>query len=547
MPHPSNARRSIALLVLLAVAVAAVALWVFLQREKEPVLGEKPAPIPAPAHEGLALGKQLYERHCLSCHGETGDGKGPAAVFLYPKPRNFRLAQSRLVTTLNRVPSDEDLLNVVTRGMPGSAMFPFGHLSEADRRALIGHVRELTRAGVEERIRKGLADAGEEVDPAQLATDIDRFTKPGQVIELPARLPAADADSLARGKALYVNQCATCHGDTGKGDGGKEQRDEDGTPTRPRDFTRGIFKGGRDRHQLYARIALGMPGTPMPASPQLKPEEIADMVNFVQSFSGAEAQSKVEHKRATVIAKRAPTSFSAEISEEEWRTAPATPIVVSPLWWREYAEPDLKVQALHDGQTLAIRLSWNDVTRSESTRRPEDFEDMGAVQLFKGQPEPFLGMGAESGKIDIWLWRAGWQRTLAAADNQLDDYPFDTPFYRDLFKAKGKTTPDQLTARAAGNQLANADRGHGGSSLTAKGFGSTTFRLPASQRVTAKATWRDGRWNLVLQRPLQVKSEDGLPLAAGERCSVAFAVWDGAAQDRNGQKLISIWHDLQVE
>jgi hypothetical protein len=36
-------------------------------------------------------------------------------------------------------------------------------------------------------------------------------------------------------------------------------------------------------------------------------------------------------------------------------------------------------------------------------------------------------------------------------------------------------------------------------------------------------------------------------LIPGQRYSIAFAVWDGAASDRNGQKLVSIWHDLEVE
>jgi len=30
---------------------------------------------------------------------------------------------------------------------------------------------------------------------------------------------SADADSLARGKAIYLTNCATCHGDSGRGDG----------------------------------------------------------------------------------------------------------------------------------------------------------------------------------------------------------------------------------------------------------------------------------------------------------------------------------------
>ena len=34
-------------------------------------------------------GKAVYERKCLLCHGEKGDGKGPAAELLDPKPRDF--------------------------------------------------------------------------------------------------------------------------------------------------------------------------------------------------------------------------------------------------------------------------------------------------------------------------------------------------------------------------------------------------------------------------------------------------------------------------
>jgi DMSO reductase family type II enzyme heme b subunit len=148
-------------------------------------------------------------------------------------------------------------------------------------------------------------------------------------------------------------------------------------------------------------------------------------------------------------------------------------------------------------------------------------------------------------KIDLWQWRAAWKRPVASADSQLDDYPFDTAVYRDVLK--GQDAPDFLTARAAGNPLTNPDRGHGASSLTAQGFGSTTFRPNPSQKVTAHAAWKDGHWSVVLQRPLAVGADEGTSLASGERCSVAFAVWDGAARDRNGQKLISIWHDLKVE
>jgi complex iron-sulfur molybdoenzyme family reductase subunit gamma len=73
------------------------------------------------------------------------------------------------------------------------------------------------------------------------------------------------------------------------------------------------------------------------------------------------------------------------------------------------------------------------------------------------------------------------------------------------------------------------------------------MRPRASQAVTSRASWQDGRWTVVLRRPLDPGTDNGVSLAPGDRVSVAFALWDGAARDRNGQKLVSIWHDLVLE
>jgi DMSO reductase family type II enzyme heme b subunit len=51
-----------------------------------------------------------------------------------------------------------------------------------------------------------------------------------------------------------------------------------------------------------------------------------------------------------------------------------------------------------------------------------------------------------------------------------------------------------------------------------------------------------------MTRALSVpSSDDGVSLQAGEPGSVAFAVWDGSHQDRDGQKSITIWQDLELE
>jgi mono/diheme cytochrome c family protein len=513
--------------------------------DQAPVV-EKAGPVAArdaAAGGPASHGKALFDNHCAQCHGERGDGQGLAARFLYPKPRDFREGKYRLITTSNRLPSDDDLMQVITRGMPGSAMIPFGHLAEADRRLLVAYVRQLTRTGIEDRVRQAAEKAGDEIEPSELARTVDRLAQVGEPLKLTTEIPAG-ADAISRGRMLYMSSCATCHGDTGKGDGAKEQRDDDGTPTQPRDFTRGIFKGGRDSLQLFARIAIGMPGTPMPGSPNLKPDEIAAMVAYIQSLSDPAAQGKVEHKRTTLVAQRHGRKLADSATAVDWSKLKAVPMVVSPLWWREYADPDLQVQAAHDGETLAVRLSWRDVTRNVDVLRTEDFEDMAALQLSRSQPEPFVGMGAVDRAIDLWLWRGRALSDAVAANPELDDYPFASPLYGQI--NKGQKLPDFVTARAAGNPNAADDRNGKASSLTAGGFGSTTFRPRTSQLVSSHATYADGRWSLVLRRPLAVKPDDGVSLKPGETCSIAFALWDGAARDRNGQKLISIWHDLRI-
>lgn len=505
--------------------------------------GEGSPTSPTPQPGSRPTGAQLYATHCAACHGDNGDGAGPAARFLYPKPRDFGEAKFRIVSTTTNIPGDDDLKRVLKNGMPGSAMVPFGHLDDAEITALIGHVRQLVRDGIDRKVRQVAKETGDDPDDKEIADKVVARSKVGDRIAFPAKYPESSGESVARGAELYKVSCSACHGPTGKGDGQQEMKNDDGIPTRPRDLTKGIFKSGRDKDQLYARIFRGMPGSPMPATTSHNTEQIGDMINFILSLSPPDATARTEHRRQTVVAKK--VTAIPDFAAAAWSAVPARPVVVTPLWWRDYADPNLTVSAVHDGKTLAIRLTWVDASRNDAVVRPEDFEDMAAVQLFKGAAEPFLGMGSESGVIDLWHWRAGPDRAAAFANSKLDDYPFDAPQYKDLLKDKSKSPPDQITARAAGNP--NVGATGGASSLTAKGPGSTTARPKTNQKVSAKAEWKAGVWTVVLTRPLAVAAGDGIPLKPGDRCSIATALWDGAAKDRNGQKLVSVWHDLTIE
>ena len=80
-------------------------------------------PRPAAAQSGdVALGKAVYEKRCAGCHGEGGKGDGPAAELLLPRPRDFTAGKYKIRTTAGALASDQDLLRIVTDGMPGTSM-----------------------------------------------------------------------------------------------------------------------------------------------------------------------------------------------------------------------------------------------------------------------------------------------------------------------------------------------------------------------------------------------------------------------------------------
>jgi mono/diheme cytochrome c family protein len=121
-------------------------------------------------------------------------------------------------------------------------------------------------------------------------------------------------------------KCATCHGPTGRGDGPQVEAvqkipgtdreypepglfDAWNHKIKPRDLTRGIYRGGRRPVDIYRRIYAGIKGTPMPAfgGTVLKDEEIWDIVNYVMSIP-----FQKDHERAAHPAKEVAATPAAE-------------------------------------------------------------------------------------------------------------------------------------------------------------------------------------------------------------------------------------------
>lgn len=94
----------------------------------------------------------LYRRHCVHCHGVTGDGTGPTAAFLNPYPRDFRAGLYKFKSTPRAErPTDEDLRGILLDGIPGTAMPSFRLLKEDEIAALVDYVKYLSVRGEFER------------------------------------------------------------------------------------------------------------------------------------------------------------------------------------------------------------------------------------------------------------------------------------------------------------------------------------------------------------------------------------------------------------
>jgi mono/diheme cytochrome c family protein len=511
-------------------------------------------------------GQKLYIQHCAGCHGVNGDGNGAAAVFLFPKPRSFRIGKYRLVSTENSVPSQSDLDALLVRGMPGSSMPSWAHLKPEERALLVQEVYRLTGEGARgryiENLKKEQGLTDEDIKAADVQEEIAGFvrnkTTAGEPAAVP-KIPAADAAAIARGKELFARQgCASCHGNEGKGDGVKKMIDDEGYPTRPRDLTRGIYKGGSDPASLFLRIARGMPGTPMPSSPSLSESQVVDTIHFLRSLSTEEERQAPILRREKIVVPLVAT-LPADSDTRAWRAATPAQIRLAPLWWRDDAVPTIQVQAVHDGRSIAFRLEWDDPTPDLHAAKVEAFKDAVALELVRGPDEPFLGMGSATTPIDLWMWDADRGQPGGELEDVnprvvVDLYPFTEKVPESAeFSRPGARTSDQadiaLPAKAVGNQITRAaPHPTGGSSLAAGGPGSTTFRLAKSQLVSASGRWSQGRWTVLLRRALSVPSpDDGIGLVPGQTASVAFAVWEGSHRDRNGQKQVSIWQDLVLQ
>jgi mono/diheme cytochrome c family protein len=249
----------------------------------------------------LERGLALFQQNCSGCHGPYGRGNGAATLQWYAGnyPRNFWYGKYKSRSTAyGRVPEDADLFRTLTRGMYGSSMPSFRHLSDADRWSLVQFIKTLAN----------FDDEYEEKVVNLFDRDADRSGEPPSAT---LREPPVSLESVTRGRILFIEQgCVSCHQANkpkpvglARGEGNFNWYDEMQRPVQhSRDLTTGVFRAGAANSDVYRIIAGGPNIGPMPNYQKLPEADRWALVHYVRSTykshypqapASADAEAKV--------------------------------------------------------------------------------------------------------------------------------------------------------------------------------------------------------------------------------------------------------------
>ncbi len=480
-------------------------------------------PMPAVSDALLEQGRALYFRRCSFCHGLLGDGEGPAAKYLDPRPRDFTLGTFKFRTTQSgELPTNEDLYRTVSRGLPGTAMQAFDSdlikngLSEDERWAVIAYIKTF---------------AQEFDDP-----DLDPV-KTGKVLSLPVNRAPHNAETIAKGKVVFEKaKCWSCHGKLGRGDGNKEFRKDDwGFPIRIRNVTHPWkIKAGSEVEDIYMRFTSGISGTPMPSFiKSLNEEDRWNLANYIKSLQ--HTLSSHQALKAKPVDGTLPESpkDAAWDSAEPMDIRLAGQVVAAPRWQNPSIEM-VTVQALFNDKDIAFRLTWDDpfkdVSHDKSKEfKPAEISKVGAFNSYveangmvpraletfrdsialqfpvkppQGTKKPHFYRGSSSDQVHLWVWKAD----LDAAGKQGSEEG----------NARGWKQPIKVQAKD-------------------------------KQQVTGKATWDQGRWTVVMKRPLKTDDKNDVQFEKGVFTPMSVNAWDGSNGEHGLIMSLSTWQYVILE
>jgi mono/diheme cytochrome c family protein len=447
-------------------------------------------------------GKAIYDRWCAGCHGEDGAGRGEAAAFMLPQPRDFTRAAYQIRTTASgELPTDADLRRVVDDGMPGTAMPGWrAKLNAQERGDVVAYIKTFSRFF-----------AGAAPEPLAFAG------APGESVE-----------GIEEGARIYRElECFKCHGDAGRGDGPSAPTlsDDWDHPIRAADLTRGWnFNGGAEVEQIFARLRTGLDGTPMPSFSDavdggvITEEQLWRVAQYVRSLTPARPPV-----REVIRAVRVEGALPSGPSDEAWGTVePAFiplvgQIVIKPRWFAPRVD-GLWVRAAHDGASLALLVAWTDPSASPDAAWQEWLDRMAATMTDVDGALP-TAQGPDRLHVQFPLRREeGMERPyFLGGDTRRPAYQWRWTSAPDAV-AEGRTT------------------------------GLDAFAPAAATGVTHVAAHAGGEWRVQFTRSLVPADSTAAPaFPVGEAMPIAFLAADGSDGEDGMRAAVSAWYAIYLD
>lgn len=485
-----------------------------------------------PAEPSVERGKLVYMEKCVFCHAEDGSGKGVSAFYSSPRPRNFIKGQYKFRTTpFGKIPTDDDLYQMLVRGMPGTTMPSWKHFPEVDLKSLVLYLKTLSKK-------------------------FAKFKKKGKTHKLikVGTPPPFDQESLERGQKFFDTTCSGCHGLKGRSDGESTGRNVDieSDAIRPRNLTKPwTFRRGNTPKDLFLTIRTGLSTTAMPRHSKriYKDRDIWDIVYYIRTLFGLEEEifnvgispdSKLLKPSDSRSMRAVKIDGSLPLNPEDgtWKAAPSfyIPLAGQILKAEKNYYPTIDniwIQAIHNGEEIAFRLRWDDPTSDPILKTVTDVQESPPPPLppgFQLEPGEEEETSAEAPQAQKFPDAIAVQFPAGISDDGTLPY----------FLNGDKDHPVNLWKWVSGFNKAVE--------LHALGLQRHSQHPPASQLVHSKVIFKYGQYQLVMKRKLTTpdKNKD-VQFEAGSTIPIAINAWDGNVKEFQTKKSISSWYKMTLE